>query len=71
MIHASDVSLRASKKEQQLQSQLATVQQESQDKEQQLFKLKIENDDLLKKIGVFEYENGQHHKHLNKLQKGD
>ena len=40
VIHAYDVSLRASKKkEQQLQSQLATVQQESQDKEKQLLKL--------------------------------
>ena len=37
VIHAYDVSLRASKeKEQQLQSQLATVKQESQDKQQKL-----------------------------------
>ena len=51
VIHAYDVSLRASKeKEQQLQSQLATVQQESQDKEQQLSKLEDKNYDLHKKI---------------------
>ena len=69
VIHAYEMSLRASKeKEQQLQSQLATVQQESLDKEQQLSKLEDENDDLLKKIGVFEYETEQH---LKKLQKGD
>ena len=37
VIHAYDVSLRASKeKEQQLQSQLTTVKQESQDKQQKL-----------------------------------
>ena len=52
VIHAYDKSLRASKeKEQQLQSQLATVEQESQDKEQQLSKLEDENHDLHKEDG--------------------
>ena len=45
VIRAYDVHLRASKeKEQQLHSQLATIQQESQDKGQQL--MKLENDVL-------------------------
>ena len=49
VIHAYDVSLRASKeKEQQLQSQLATVQQESQDKEKQLLKLEDDMYDMQK-----------------------
>ena len=57
VIHAYDVSLRASKeKEQQLQSQLATVQQEFQDKEQQLSKLEDENYDLHKKMMVLRHE---------------
>ena len=59
VIHAYDASLRASKeKEQQLQSQLATVQQESQ---QQLLKLKDENYDL-------HNENKQQQEELKRLQ---
>ena len=69
VIHAYDVSLRASKeKEQQLQSQLATVQQESQDKEQQLSKLK---DDLYKKMLSLKYEKEKQQEELKRLrQKG-
>ena len=66
VIHAYDVSLRASKKkEQQLQSQLATVQQESQDKEQQLLKLKDENYDLrMEMLVVKKYKNEQQQEKL-------
>ena len=59
VIHAYDVSLRASKKkEQQLQSQLATVEQESQ---QQLSKLENENHDL-------HSQNEQQQEELKRLQ---
>ena len=69
VIHAYDVSLRASKeKEQQLQSQLATVEQESQDKEQQLLKLEDRNYDLHKKMLSLKYENEQQQKELKRLQ---
>ena len=69
VIHAYDVSLRASKeKEQQLQSQLATVQQEFQDKEQQLSKLEDENYDLHKKMNVLRHEYELQQEKLN--QKG-
>ena len=69
VIHAYDVSLRASKeKEQQLQSQLATVEQESQDKEQQLSKLEDENYYLCKKMLIVEYENEQQQEELKRLQ---
>ena len=62
VIRAYDVSLRASKeKEQELQSQLATIQQESQDKEQQLSKLEDENWDI-------KYENEQQQQKLKRLQ---
>ena len=72
VLHAYDVSLKASKeKEQQLLSQLTTLEQESQIRGQQLSKLEIENDNLLKKIGVFEYENEHNKKLLKKLQKGN
>ena len=68
VLHAYDESLRASKeKEQQLHSQLATLQQESQVKEQQLSILEIENNNLLKKIGVENELND----HLKRLQKGN
>ena len=67
-LHAYDVSLRASKKkEQQLQSQLATVQQESQGKEQKLSKLKDENVDLHKKMLIVKYENEQLQEELKRL----
>ena len=69
VIHAYDVSLRASKeKEQQLQSQLATVEQESQDKEQQLSKLEDENYDLHKKMDIVKYEKEQQQEELKRLQ---
>ena len=69
VIHAYDVSLRASKeKEQQLQSQLATVEQESQDKEQQLSKLENENYNLHKEILVFNYKNELQQEELKRLQ---
>ena len=72
VLHAYDVSLRASKeKERQLQSQLATVQQESHVMEQQLSTLGIERTNLLNKIGILEYENKQCNKHLQRLQKGN
>ena len=62
VIYAYDVSLRASKeKEQQLQSQLATVQQESQDKEKQLLKLEDDMYDMQKRMLVLrdDYEQQQ------------
>ena len=69
VIHAYDVSLRASKeKEQQLQSQLATVEQELQDKEQQLSELEDENYDLHKKMSIVKYENEQQQEELKRLQ---
>ena len=69
VIHAYDVSLRASKeKEQQLQSQLATVEQESQDKEQQLSKLEDEFHNLHKKNLGLTYENEQQQEELKRLQ---
>ena len=69
VIHAYDVSLRASKKkEQQLQSQLATVEQESQDREQQLSKLEDENYELHKEMVIVKYENEQQQEQLKRLQ---
>ena len=69
VIHAYDVSLRASKeKEQQLQSQLATVQQEPQDKIQQLSKLENEIYDLRKKMLSLKHENEQQQEELKRLQ---
>ena len=69
VIHAYDVSLRASKeKEQQLQSQLATVQQESQDKEQQLSKLEDENYELHKEMVIVKYAKEQQQEELKRLQ---
>ena len=69
VIHAYDVSLRASKEmEQQLQSQLATVQQESQDNEQQLSKLEDENYGLYKEMVNVKYWNEQQQKELKRLQ---
>ena len=69
VIHAYDVSLSASKeREQQLQSQLDTVERESQDKEQQLSKLEDEIDGLHKKISVLEDQNEQHQEELKRLQ---
>ena len=69
VIHAYDVSLRASKeKEQQLQSQLATVEQECQDKEQQLSKLEDENYDLHKEMAVVKYAKEQQQEELKRLQ---
>ena len=66
VIHAYDVSLRASKeKEQQLQSQLATVEQESQGKEQQLSKLEDANHDL---VSIVKYKQQEELKRLQ--QKG-
>ena len=66
VIHAYDVSLRASKeREQQLQSQLATVEQESK---QQLLQLEDEIHDLHKKIGVLEDQNEQQQEELKRLQ---
>ena len=61
VLHAYDVSLRASKeKEQQLKSQLAKVQEESQDIGEQLSKLENENFGLQKERLVL--------KHANELQ---
>ena len=69
VIHAYDVSLSVSReKEQQLQSQVAAVAQESQDKEQQLSKLEDEIDGLHKKIDVLEYQNEQQQEELKRLQ---
>ena len=69
VIHAYDVSLRASKeKEQQLQLQLVTVQQDSQDKEQQLSKLEDENYDLYKKMDIVKHEREQQQEELERLQ---
>ena len=69
VIHAYDVSLRASKeKEQQLQSELPTVQQESQDKEQQLSKLEDENYELHKEMVIVKYENELQQEELKRLQ---
>ena len=68
VIHAYDVSLRASKeKEQQLQSQLATCLQKSQDKEQQLSKLEDENYDLCKEMIIVKYEKEQLQKELKSI----
>ena len=64
VIHAYDVSLSASKeKEQQLQSQLTTLEQKSQ---QQLSKLENEIHDLHKKIGILEDENEQQQAELKR-----
>ena len=69
VIHAYDVSLRASKeKEQQLQSQLATVQQESQDRGEQLSKVKDENYDLHKERLVLKQANELQQEELKRMQ---
>ena len=69
MIHAYDVSLRASKeKEQQLQLQLATVQQESQELQQQLSKLADDTHVMEKKMSILEYEYKQQQEELKRAQ---
>ena len=71
VIRAYDVSLSASReKEQQLhvQSQLTTVEQESQDKEQQLSKLEDENYGLHREMLIVKHENEQQQKELKRLQ---
>ena len=69
VIHAYDVSLRASKeKEQHLQSQLATVEKESQDKDQQLSKLENEVYESHKEMVIVKYENDKQQEELKRLQ---
>ena len=69
VIHAYDVSLRASKeKEQQLQFQLATVQQESQERGEQLSKVKDENYNLQKERLVLKHANELQQEELKRMQ---
>ena len=69
VIHAYDVSLRTSKeKEQQLQSELATVEQESQDKGKQLSKPEDKNYDLHKEMSIIKYGNKPQQEELKRLQ---
>ena len=69
VIHAYDVSLRASKeKEQQLQSQLAKVQQESKKIGEQLSKLEDENFGLQKERLVLKHANELQQEELKTLQ---
>ena len=69
VIHAYDVSLRASKeKEQQLQLQLSTVQQESQDRAKQLSKLEDDNYSLQKERLVLKHSNDLQQEELKRLQ---
>ena len=60
--------LTSREKKQQLQSHLATVEQESQDKERQLSKLEDENYDLHKEMVIVKYENEQQQEELKRLQ---
>ena len=69
VVHAYDVSLRASKKrEQELKEELAAAQHDSQEKDKQCSKLENEVYDMYKKMVAAKYDYEQAQEQLEKLQ---